>query len=216
MIREAKSSVNPSSLSAQNRYDGPDVVEQLFTDHHGKCYLCELKAKQHFEVEHFKSKENFPELKYEWTNLLLSDGYCNGKKSKSFDNILNPNIHNIEDIIEQRIDSINRKALFKTSNTSIEAQKTVELLNRLYNGTHAPKLRTKREDKFYKEVERVINAFNITLFNYRFNISPQTEKAVRDELAIDKELLGFKYWIIKDNPDLYAVFAHDIIWNKAV
>jgi len=216
MIREAKSSVNPSSLSAHNRYDGPDVVEQLFTDHHGKCYLCELKAKQHFEVEHFKSKENFPELKYEWTNLLLSDGYCNGKKSKSFDNILNPNIHNIEDIIEQRIDSIKRKALFKTSNTSIEAQKTVELLNRLYNGTHAPKLRTMREDIFYKEVERVINTFNTTLLNYCFNTNPQTEKAVKDELAIDKELLGFKYWIIKDNPDLYAVFADDIIWNKAV
>lgn len=214
MIREVKSPISPSSLSAHKRYDGPDVVDQLFADHHGKCYLCELKAKQHYEVEHLKSKENFPGLKYEWSNLLLSDGYCNGKKSKSFDNILNPNIHNIEDIIEQRIDSINRKALFQTSNTSIEAQKTVELLNRLYNGTYAPKLRTKREDKFYKEVERVINAFNLTLFNYQFNTNPQTEKAVRDELAIDKELLGFKYWIIKDKPELLAVFGNDIRWNK--
>lgn len=214
MIREVKSPVSPSSLSAHKRYDGPDVVDQLFADHHGKCYLCELKAKQHYEVEHLKSKENFPGLEYEWSNLLLSDGYCNGKKSKSFDNILNPNVHNIEDVIEQRIDSINRKALFQTSNTSIEAQKTVELLNRLYNGTYAPKLRTKREDKFYKEVERVINAFNITLFNYQFNTNPQTEKAVRDELAIDKELLGFKYWIIKDKPELLAVFENDIKWNK--
>lgn len=214
MIREVKSPISPSSLSAHKRYDGPDVVDQLFADHHGKCYLCELKAKQHYEVEHLKSKENFPGLKYEWSNLLLSDGYCNGKKSKSFDNILNPNIHNIEDIIEQRIDSINRKALFQTSNTSIEAQKTVELLNRLYNGTYAPKLRTKREDKFYKEVERVINAFNLTLFNYQFNTNPQTEKAVRDELAIDKELLGFKYWIIKDKPELLTVFGNDIKWNK--
>ena len=214
MIREVKSSVSPSSLSAHNRYDGPDVVDQLFTDHHGKCYLCELKAKQHFEVEHLKSKENYQELKFEWSNLLLSDGYCNGKKSKYFDNILNPNSNNIEDIIEQRIDSINRKALFQTSNTSVEAQKTVELLNRLYNGTYAPKLRTKREDKFYKEVERVINAFNIILFDYQLNTNPQTEKAVRDELAIDKELLGFKYWIIKDKPELLAVFGNDIKWNK--
>lgn len=214
MIREAKSSVSPSSLSSHIRYDGLDVVDQLFTDHHGKCYLCELKAKQHFEVEHFKSKENYPELKFEWSNLLLSDGYCNGKKSKNFDNILNPNSNNIEDIIEQRIDSLNRKALFQSSDTSVEAQKTVDLLNRLYNGTYAPKLRTKREDKFYKEVERVINAFNITLYNYQLNTNPQTEKAVRDELAIDKELLGFKYWIIKDKPELLAVFGNDIKWNK--
>ena len=214
MIREAKSSVSPSSLSSHIRYDGPDVVDQLFTDHHGKCYLCELKAKQHFEVEHFKSKENYPELKFEWSNLLLSDGYCNGKKSKNFDNILNPNSNNIEDIIEQRIDSLNRKALFQSSETSVEAQKTVDLLNRLYNGTYAPKLRTKREDKFYKEVERVINAFNITLYNYQLDSNPQTEKAVREELSIDKELLGFKYWIIKDKPELLAVFENDIKWNK--
>lgn len=214
MIREAKSSVSPSSLSSHIRYDGPDVVDQLFTDHHGKCYLCELKAKQHFEVEHFKSKENYPELKFEWSNLLLSDGYCNGKKSKNFDNILNPNSNNIEDIIEQRIDSLNRKALFQSSETSVEVQKTVDLLNRLYNGTYAPKLRTKREDKFYKEVERVINAFNITLYNYQLDSNPQTEKAVREELSIDKELLGFKYWIIKDKPELLAVFENDIKWNK--
>ncbi len=214
MIREAKSSVSPSSLSSHIRYDGPDVVDQLFTDHHGKCYLCELKAKQHFEVEHFKSKENYPELKFEWSNLLLSDGYCNGKKSKNFDNILNPNSNNIEDIIEQRIDSLNRKALFQSSETSVEAQKTVDLLNRLYNGTYAPKLRTKREDKFYKEVERIINAFNITLYNYQLDSNPQTEKAVREELSIDKELLGFKYWIIKDKPELLAVFENDIKWNK--
>lgn len=88
------------------------------------------------------------------------------------------------------------------------------MLDHLYNGTYAPKLRTKREDKFFKEVERIINIFNNTLCDYLLDINPQTEKAVRDELTIDKELLGFKYWIIKDNPDLYAVFADDMIWNK--
>lgn len=214
MIREAKSPNAPASLSACKEYDGPDVIDQLFADHHGKCYLCELKAKQHYEVEHLKSKENFPALKYEWTNLLLSDGYCNGKKSKSFDSILNPNSNNIEDVIEQRIDSINRKALFQTSNTTIEALKTVELLNRLFNGTYAPKLRTKREDEFYKEVERIWNAFNMTLLEYVSHPTPETEKAVKDELSLDKELLGFKYWIIKDKPDLFAVFSNDIRWNK--
>lgn len=212
MIREAKSSVSPSSLSEHKKYDGQDVVEQLYVDHHEKCYLCELKVKQHYEVEHLMSKENYPELKYEWSNLFLSDGYCNGKKSKYFDNILNPNSCNIEDIIEQRI--INGKAIFHTADTSTETQKTIELLDRLYNGTYAPKMRTKREDEFFKEVARIINTFKITLYNYQHNTNPQTEKAVRDELSIDKELLGFKYWIIKDKPELFAVFADDMIWNK--
>ena len=42
----------------------------------------------------------------------------------------------------------------------------------------------------------------------------QTAKAVRDELSITKELLGFKYWIIKRDQTLSQVFAADIIWNK--
>ena len=214
MIREEKSPNVPSSLSACKEYDGQDVIDQLFVDHHGKCYLCELKAKQHYQVEHLKSKENYSGLKFEWTNLFLSDDYCNGKKSKNFDEILNPNEITIEEIIEQRIDSINRKAIFKTSNPSVAARKTVELLNRLFNGTFAPKLRTKREDEFYKEVERIINAFNVTSLQYLTNPNPQTEQLVRDELSIDKELLGFKYWIIKDNPQLLSVFGSDIRWNK--
>lgn len=214
MIREVKTPNAPSSLSVHNKYDGQDVLDQLFIDHHEKCYLCELKVKQHYQVEHLKSKENFSILKYEWSNLFLSDDYCNGKKSTNFDEILNPIENNIEDIIEQRIDSINRKALFRSSITSVSAQNTIELLNRIFNGTYAPKLRRKREDEFYKEVERIINAFNKILLNYLINPNPQTEKAVRDELSIDKELLGFKYWIIKDHAELFQVFANDIIWNK--
>lgn len=214
MIREVKSTNAPASLSNHIKYDEQDVLDQLFIDHHEKCYLCELKVKQHYQVEHFKSKENFPELKFEWSNLFLSDDYCNGKKSKNFDEILNPNEKNIEEIIEQRIDSINRKALFTTTNTSVAAQKTVKLLGRLFNGTYAPKLRKKREDEFFKEVERIINAFNKTLLDYLFNPNPTTEQAVRDELSIDKELLGFKYWIVKDNSKLNAAFSNDIIWNN--
>ncbi len=214
MIREVKSPNTPSSLSAHKNYDGQDVLDQLFIDHHEKCYLCELKAKQHYHVEHLKSKENYSILKYEWSNLFLSDDYCNGKKSTNFDEILNPEENNIEDIIEQRIDSINRKAFFRSSINTVPVQKTIELLDRLFNGTYAPKLRRKREDEFFKEVERIINSFNRTLLNYLIDPNPQTEKAVRDELSIDKELLGFKYWIIKDHAELFQVFANDIIWNK--
>ena len=44
--------------------------------------------------------------------------------------------------------------------------------------------------------------------------SQTNENIVREELAIGKELLGFKYWIIRDEPALNAVFGGDIIWNK--
>lgn len=214
MIREYKYSSAPASLAAQSKYDGQDVLDQLFADHHDKCYLCEMKVKQFYEVEHFKSQEHFPKLKFDWANLLLSDSYCNGKKKDNFDDILNPYNVNIEDVIEQRIDSINRTALFVSRDTSFSAQKTIRLLQRIFNGTYFPKLRNKREEIFYKEVEQRFNAFNKLVLDYLTNPTPQTEGAVRNELAIDKELLGFKYWVIKDTPKLLAVFANDIIWNK--
>ena len=214
MIREKKNATPPPSLASKKKYDGQDVIDQLIADHHGKCYLCELKAKQHYEVEHLKSKENYSDLEYEWTNLFLSDGYCNPQKGDRFDDILNPNDNNIEDIIEQRIDLLHKTALFSSSDHREEVQRTIVLLNRLFNGTYAPRLRSGRENEFYKEVERIINEFIQTLFSYSMNSTPETEQAVRDELSIDKELLGFKYWIIKDNPQLYAVFKDDIKWNK--
>lgn len=214
MIREYKHKSAPASLVAQIKYDGQDVLDQLFADQHDKCYLCEMKVKQFYQVEHLKSQEHFEELKFNWTNLLLSDGYCNGKKKENFDDILNPNQVNIEDVIEQRIDSINRTALFISSDTSIPTQQTIKLLNRIFNGTYSPKLRKKREEEFYKEVEQKFNAFNKIVLDYLTNPNLQTENAVREELAIDKELLGFKYWVIKDTPKLLAVFANDIIWNK--
>lgn len=214
MIREYKYYSAPASLVAKTKYDGQDVLEQLYADYHGKCYLCEMKVRQFYEVEHFKSKEHYPALEYDWTNLLLSDRYCNGKKKDNFDDILNPNQVNIEDVIEQHIDSINRKAVFESSDTSVPTQQTIRLLNRIFNGTYSPKLRNKREEEFYKEVERIFNAFNKVVLDYLTNPNPITETAVRDELTIDKELLGFKYWVIKDIPKLLAVFANDIIWNK--
>ena len=63
-------------------------------------------------------------------------------------------------------------------------------------------------------MEAVMNRFNQLIDAYRYNPSKFTEEAVREELSIDKEMLGFKYWIIKKDEVLSQVFANDIIWNK--
>lgn len=60
MIREYKHNYAPTSLAAQSKYDGQDVVDQLLADQHDKCYLCEMKVKQFYEVEHFKSQKHSP------------------------------------------------------------------------------------------------------------------------------------------------------------
>ena len=212
MIRVYKCPEEPSSLKRTSKYDGEDVKIQLITDQHKKCYICERQRITDFEIEHYKSQKNYPDLIRDWDNLFMGCSYCNDKKLNFFDNILNPIDSNIEETIEQRIDYDNKRAVFKSDINDNQHNNTIELLNRIYNGTsHIRKI---KEKQFFEYALSVINRFLELAFHFLEKPSLENEKAVRDELAIDREMLGFKYWIIRDNPTLLKVFAQDIIWNK--
>lgn len=43
--------------------------------------------------------------------------------------------------------------------------------------------------------------------------TPQNRALVAEELSIDKEMLGFKYWVIRDN-NLETEFRNEIVWNR--
>lgn len=130
-----------------------------------------------------------------------------------YDKILNPLTVNIEDEIEQTIDYANKKAEFAVSgNSTASHDETIKLLERVFNGTN--KLRKIKEERFFEYFVSVMNRFQALAGLYLEAPTSQNEKAVRDELGIDKEFLGFKYWVIKSNVQLTATFANDIIWNK--
>lgn len=212
MIRVAKSNKVPESLLKTNSYDGEDVKQQLFHDQHNKCYLCERKVTTDFQIEHFKSQENYPKLRIEWTNLLLSCDYCNQKKGSRYDDILNPLDCNIEDIIEQSLDYSTNKAEFRSEIDSEQVRNTIALLNTIFNGSSM--LRKFKEAKFFEEIEGLLNRFVQKVNVYKLSHSHFAEESIRQELSIDEELLGFKYWIIKKDDELSATFANDIVWNK--
>lgn len=137
MIRVYKHSKAPDSLAKQISWTEEDVIEQLQLDQHGKCYLCERIQITDFQVEHHKSRHNFPALTYEWTNLFWSCSYCNGKKLSSFDDLLYPANQNIEDLIQQAFDFPNAKAVFSALETSSEQiTRTITILERIFNGTN--------------------------------------------------------------------------------
>ncbi len=212
MIRVRKSAVPPHSLSSTQKYNGEDVNSQLDADQYNKCYLCERVCGTDFQVEHLKCQRNNPHLKQVWDNLLLGCSYCNGRKSDTYDIILNPLAVNIEDEIEQRIDYSNKQAMFVATSDDEAHRKTVELLSRLHNGTKP--FRNIKEEHFIEHVISAVCDFQGIIDAYLRQRNPSTENAVREELGIDKELLGFKYWIIKDNPELFAVFGDAMVWNK--
>ena len=212
MIRVYKHPDAPSSLTTTKNYDGEDVKKQLLADQHDKCYLCERNRDTDFEIEHHKSEHNYPDLVQDWDNLYMGCGYCNRKKSDSYDNTLVPSGCNIEDEIEQSIDFANKKAVFSPRVDDEQHNETTELLYRIYNGTK--RVRTFKEERFFEQVLGIVNRFADLIKNYQKNPSLDNKKAISDELAIDKEMLGFKYWMVKKDDVLSQVFANDIIWNK--
>ncbi len=213
MIREKKSTNAPTSLSTTTDCNGKDVYAQLMADQHEKCYICERKLVTDYEIEHFKSKNNHPELIHEWTNLFLACRYCNRKKSDSFDDIVDPLVTNIEDEISQRIDFRQNKAVFNTLISDKQHDNTVKMLNLFYNGGERMILRNLREERFFNYAKQRVTGFMKVVNDYLVNPTESSRNIVAKELAIDKELLGFKYWIIRDY-NLNESFKNNIIWNK--
>lgn len=213
MIRVYKNNIIPSSLFTTKNYDGEDVKIQLLADQHKKCYLCERSLVTDFEIEHHKSKDNFPQLIQEWNNLFLACRYCNGKKSKNYDDILHPSTTNLEEEIKQIIDFDNKRAKFEViSNSSLHHESTIDLLNRIFNGSN--KLRKIKEEEFFEYVIGVVADFSRLIRDFQKNPSDKLKNLVIESLRINKELLGFKYWIIKSNEKLMKEFKEYIIWNK--
>lgn len=212
MIRVYKSPNIPASLTSTASYDGEDVKRQLLADQHDKCYICERYRHTDFEIEHHKSQKYHSELIRDWNNLFMGCRYCNGKKSNGYDDILNPKDCNIEDEIEQRIDFVGKKAIFSSHVNDTEHAKTVELLDKVFNGSQC--IRKIKEEKFFEQAISIINRFSYLIYSYLECPSSEAENAIKSELAIDRELLGFKYWMIHDNPFLFAVFANDMVWNR--
>ncbi len=212
MIRVYKSPNAPLSLSTTNSYDGEDVLLQLETDHYKKCYLCEKILCIEFQVEHHKSQDNYPELRQDWKNLFWSCSYCNGKKGAHFDNLLDPVTTNIEKEVKQELIFAQKQAVFTPLIQTAAHNDTCKFLTRIHNGTN--KLRTKREKNFFDYVMGVINDFYRLVSQYLTSPTEENKDLVRENLQIDKECLGFKYWIIKNNATLYPIFAADMVWNK--
>lgn len=212
MIRIFKSSSLPASLLTTQAYDGEDIKRQLLQDQHDKCYICERIRDTDFEIEHHQSDKHYPERKQDWFNLFMSCRYCNNKKLHFFDNTLNPLTVNIEEEVGQGIDYVNKKAIFTSLQPSPSHIETIQLLERIFNGTH--KLRKIKEEKFFEYFISVMNRFQDLVNKFLEESTPSNEKAIRDELAINKEFLGFKYQIIKNNMILASSFGDDIRWNK--
>lgn len=210
MIRVQKISQEPAALKTD--YNHPDVCKQILEDQNDKCYICEQRLVTNYQIEHLKSRHNYPLLAKSWSNLFVACSYCNGRKSDKYDTILNPAEHNIEEIINHSNDFSNKTVLFTSTDTSIEVNETIDLLSRLFNGKSKVG-RDFKEKRFYEEFVMKLNVF-LRMVNTYLSGNHSYMKAIDEQLREESELLGFKYYIIKSNKVLNDNFGHLVVWNK--
>lgn len=73
---------------AESKYNHPQAKSALVAMFHGKCAYCESKITHidYGHIEHYRPKRGphgRPDLTFEWSNLLLACGVCNGPAHKS-------------------------------------------------------------------------------------------------------------------------------------
>ncbi len=87
---------------ASEKYRHPQIQQTLDTMFSGKCGYCEsyIKHISDAHIEHYKPKSRFPELTFDWDNLLLACSKCNSTfKSDKF-----PEAHENGPIINPCVD----------------------------------------------------------------------------------------------------------------
>lgn len=124
-------------------YRNSDVLEAFDRDFYSKCYLTEQKYQSSYsmDIEHFRSKAfgQFPELKYEWTNLYPCSHDANMSKPRiePIGGYLDP-CKSKEDVEKEIIYILEMGgvAFFDVLNEdNVKAVNTCSLLDKIHNGT---------------------------------------------------------------------------------
>src|SRR5258708_2231034 len=81
MIDTQRSALPPPSLALQQGWRAADVLERLWADFLGKCYLCEMPVPPAgFEVDHRVPRDVDPTREHDWTNLHPACRHCNARR----------------------------------------------------------------------------------------------------------------------------------------
>ncbi len=128
----------PPSLAKKTRYDGQDVFDELKEIFHDKCYICETKSPQDVNVEHFDAHMNDVEKKFDWNNLYFVCSRCNNIKGDRYNDLID--CCDKDDDVYRALRLLppytpfGAKIIVEARVNSEKVHKTVELLDKVYNG----------------------------------------------------------------------------------
>ena len=212
MIRVRKREEAPKELATRG-YSDDAVKHAILEDQDDKCYICERKVTTDYQVEHLVSQKNDEGGVNEWGNLYIACNYCNNKKRTSFDDIKHPDKYNVEDVIRHSVDLENERVIFSSAIDDPKIKQTVNLLERMFNGTNAPK-RVLNETRFYNKFKQSYNNFQSVVHDYLAGNCEEMRPVIEKQIDLKSEYLAFKYAIIMENEILRRDFGELVRWNK--
>jgi hypothetical protein len=211
MINIQRTTPAPPSLESQS-FTG--VKEVLINMQANKCYLCERKAPDTSQIEHFIPTNNGgEELQYVWENLFLACDHCNSIKNNVSDrkkptlSLLDCSVFStiITDAIHFQCEGKPRekviiKPAFEEPNQNI--LDTVFLLNNLFN--YQSESLAFDAKALTDEVILAMKKLLDLLHEYEFGSHSSVKKdavllQIKDELSVESPFTAFKIWYIKRN-----------------
>lgn len=212
MININRTSPAPENL-VKKSFDG--VKSALITMQSNKCYLCERKAPDTSQIEHFVPTNKDETLRYVWENLFLACDHCNSIKNNVSDRKdLTLDLLNCTDFSTIITDAIcfgcEGKPREKVIITPVLDQPgqnvldTVFLLNSIFN-YHSEILAFDAKvltDEVIKEMKSLLDLLHD--YEYGSHTAAKKERIlsdIKDTLSVESPFTAFKIWYIKRNFD---------------
>lgn len=197
MIGVVRSAGVPQVLltsTAEDRYRHPEVVERLFEDFGGKCYICEVKPIQDPEVEHLRPHKNgsIPGRKFDWNNLFLACRHCNGVKNKArYDGrVIDCCARDPEELLKQEL-SENSVSVRPLVAGDEEVAGTADLIEEVFGSSH-PALREYAAQVRLGELQKQMNLLYRSIQTLRIDKkNPMARRNLRTMLRKDAAFAGF-------------------------
>jgi hypothetical protein len=161
-------------------------------------------------VEHIVPHCRDSTLKYDWSNLFLACGHCNGIKHDKYDEILNPTKCDPEEHIalsveftNDLIDIVHVESLITDTGT----EQTTEMLQIVYNGGSTDMKDIESTNLRNEHLMPNIRLFYQYILNYRLEPSLGYDKKISEEISRSSAFSAFKRKIVREDPELSLIFA---------
>ena len=211
MVKIERTPTPPASLAiekpkASGKYNLEDVVTQLHTDAHGKCYLCEQDELQSIEVEHLVPHHGDIDLKFDWNNLFYSCAHCNSVKNRSQyeKDILDCCVTDPETVIHQAF--VNGEVVVTPLLETPEAQNTADLVRDCFELRNTA-IRCLESQNKVNALKRTMNLFFKKLDELEKGTNRRTLRVVCGMLNRQYKFSGFTRAYVRDHLEKYPDLA---------